>query len=130
VSEPERFKARVEANAAPGKIDSTPEILLAMIDLARDARTITDAGREHFFAEVDGRLFRHAADAILVKFQELCERLPESTRKRHPSVPWQEIRSMRNRLGHHYRSTDYRVLWTAIERDLVEVVDDLSSELE
>jgi uncharacterized protein with HEPN domain len=112
----------------PNKIDPTLDIVRDMIELAADARTITTLGRDHFFAEDEGRLHRHAADAIVGKFQELCERLPQATRDRHPRVPWKEIRGTRNRLGHHYRGTDYRVIWTAIERDIIEAVDDMRSE--
>lgn len=99
-----------------------------MIELARDARAIADHGREQFLAESEGRLLRHAADAIVVKFQELCDRLPQATRDRHPNVPWNEIRGTRNRLGHQYRGTDYRIIWTAIERDIIKAVDDMRSE--
>jgi uncharacterized protein with HEPN domain len=127
--EPERFRARREAEVGPNKIDPTLDIVGDMIELAVDARTITTLGRDRFFAEDEGRLLRHAADAIVVKFQEMCERLPQATRDRHPEVPWNEIRGSRNRLGHHYRGTDYRIIWTAIERDIIEAVDDMRSEL-
>ena len=127
--EPERFRARREAEVVPNKIDPTLDIVRDMIELAADARTITTLGRDRFFAEDEGRLLRHAADAIVVKFQELCERLPQATRDLHPEVPWNEIRGTRNRLGHHYRGTDYRIIWTAIERDIIEAVDDMRSEL-
>lgn len=127
--EPERFKARREAEVVPKKIDPTPGIVGDMIELAADARAITELGRDRFFAEDEGRLLRHAADAIVVKFQELCERLPQAARDLHPEVPWNEIRGTRNRLGHHYRGTDYRIIWTAIERDIIEAVDDMRSEL-
>ena len=128
-SEPGRFRAKEESEAVSEKIDPTPDIVGAMIELATDARAITELGRDRFFSENDGRLLRQAADAIVVKFQELCERLPQAARDRHPEVPWNEIRGTRNRLGHHYRGTDYRIIWTAIERDIIEAVDDMRSEL-
>lgn len=127
--ERKRFAARDTPVETAAKSDPTQDIVRAMIELSRDATTITEAGREHFFAEPDGRLMRHAADAIVVKFHELCERLPESTRAKHPAVPWQDIRGIRNRLSHHYRETDYRIIWATITRDLVDVVEDMRTEL-
>lgn len=127
-SEPGRFRAKEKPETVSKKSDPTLDIVADMIELAVDARAIIELGRDRFFAGDEGRLLRHAADAIVVKFQELCERLPQAARDRHPEVPWNEIRGTRNRIGHHYRGTDYRIIWTAIERDIIEAVDDMRSE--
>src|SRR3990170_795363 len=111
-----RFTAKPggEADVESPKLDPTPEIIESMLELATDAQSILERGREHFDSE-SGRLERHAADAILIKFHELCDCLPDQVKDRHRDVPWDQIRGMRNLLGHHYLATDYRIVWNALE---------------
>ena len=119
-------KSKNEADVVLAKLDQTPEIISDMIELAADASAIVDFGNDHFHSEA-GRLTRHAADAIVIEFQELCERLSDDFKDRHQGVPWHQIRGMRNRIGHRYRANDYRIIWNAIENDLPAVIDEIRS---
>ncbi|RFA12486.1 hypothetical protein B7R22_15305 [Subtercola boreus] len=126
-----RFRARSprESSSAQPRLDTTPEVIEAMLELAADADAVVALGWEHFDSEA-GRLSRHAADAIVIKFHELCDRLTVEVRDRHPNVPWGQIRGMRNRLGHHYQANDYQVVWNTIKTDVPAVVAQLTTEID
>ncbi|CAN5345764.1 hypothetical protein BH09ACT1_BH09ACT1_11800 [soil metagenome] len=124
-----RFAARPPRNGAGvGKVDLTTDLVESMVQLASDANLIVGQGHPYFDSD-DGRLVRHAADAIVIKFHDLCERLSPAVRERHPTIPWRDIKGMRNRLGHQYRSNDYNLIWNTLATDIPTVVAELRSEL-
>jgi hypothetical protein len=116
-----RFRAQDARSDAPAKLDQTAALLGDLRVLGDDAGAIVGRGRAEFLG-ADGALLRHAADGILIKVQELCDRLPREYREARPDVPWAAIRGLRNRLGHNYRATDYVAVWNALERSLPELL--------
>jgi uncharacterized protein with HEPN domain len=89
--------------------------------LAADAVSIVANGRAAFLS-AEGAMYRHAADGILIKVQELCDRFPASFRAERPDVPWKAIRGTRNRISHNYRATDYSIIWETLEHGLPELI--------
>ncbi len=49
---------------------------------------------------------------------EACRGLSASLRSRHPEVPWGAIIGMRNILIHDYFGLNLDEVWTAVERDV------------
>lgn len=48
---------------------------------------------------------------------EASIRLSDATRQKFPSVPWHQLRAMRNILVHQYEGIDDAIVWkTAVER--------------
>lgn len=122
-----RFRSKPPAaGASHPRLDPTPEILYDLRELIRDARLIVNRGRDSFIG-TEGRLDRHAADAIIIKVQELCGRLPSTFRDQYPDVNWVAIRGTRNRIGHNYRATDYRIVWNVLVDALPELVKKLDA---
>lgn len=124
-----RFRAvrPQDAGEVQPKLSVTAELILHMEELIADSSDIVDAGLNHFLSR-EGTLSRHAADAIVIKFHDLADRMPPAVQDRHPEVPWADLRGMRNRLGHNYRQTDYRIVWVALTRDLPEITARLHGE--
>lgn len=124
-----RFAARENGDASQvlPKLDVTLQLIADLNELAADAASIAELGREHFLHTVDGRLARHAADGLIIKVQEICDRLPTEVKARHPNIPWNAIRGVRNRLGHNYRATDYRIVWNSISVDIPAISGELNA---
>jgi uncharacterized protein with HEPN domain len=62
-----------------------------------------------------------AQDAIVRRIEvigEAVSRLPDALKTRHPEVPWQDIKDMRNRLIHDYGQVDLALVWAVVEREL------------
>jgi uncharacterized protein with HEPN domain len=49
---------------------------------------------------------------------EASRTLAADIRLQHPEVPWSQIIGMRNILTHNYFEIDLDVVWSAVERDL------------
>ncbi len=62
---------------------------------------------------------------------EACNRIPENILEKHSEIPWRQIVGMRNWLAHGYDGIDYDILWDAVSRnalDLLEKIEPLIEE--
>lgn len=78
----------------------------------------------------DLRLRRHA-ERVVELMGEACNRIPEDVVETHPEIPWRQIVGMRNWLAHGYDGIDYDILWDAVSRnalDLLEKIEPLIGE--
>lgn len=60
-------------------------------------------------------------DAVLYNFVIIGEaaiRVPPEIQRRHPAVPWRDIRAMRNFVAHVYHGVSDAVVWATIGKDL------------
>ncbi len=49
---------------------------------------------------------------------EAVKHIPKRVREKYPSVPWQDIVGMRNRLIHEYFGVQLRRAWKVVQEDL------------
>ena len=64
---------------------------------------------------------RKTYSAVIREFEIIGEavgKLPESFKKRHPEIEWQDIKDFRNLLSHEYFGIDLEIVWRIIEDDL------------
>ena len=62
-----------------------------------------------------------AADAIVRNFEiigEAVSQIPEEIREQYPEVEWQEARTFRNILTHHYFKINIETVWDTIQNNL------------
>ncbi|MFO1346051.1 MAG: DUF86 domain-containing protein [Rhodocyclaceae bacterium] len=104
-------------------------------DLARlmlnAARQISDyvagMGKEDFLADSKTR------DAVIMKLLvigELAAKLIDADSHlvaNHPSVPWRQMKGMRNRMAHGYFELDLDVVWDTIKTAIPDLEAHLSS---
>lgn len=89
-------------------------------------RDIIDAIAETQYFTRGMNLDTFRADARTVKAVELnfiiigeaARAVPDEIQKANPSVPWQLMRSMRNRMVHIYFHVDPAILWKTVQDDL------------
>ncbi len=68
--------------------------------------------------------------AVVAQFQiigEVCGLIPKEDRTRHPKVPWDQIRGMRNVIVHEYFRIDEDLVWMSIVNDLEPLAEVLRS---
>ena len=90
-------------------IDTMVESITFILEYAKD-KTLTDYLSNS-----------QLQDAIHMRLQLLGEsasKLPVTFRDANPSVPWLEIRALRNVISHDYSSLKPEAIWSTIENDL------------
>jgi len=99
----------------------TPDLLLADILESMEkiaAYTVGMTTVEQFAAD------SKTVDAVLRNIEiigEAAGRLPEEFTEEHPSIPWNQIRGMRNRLIHAYFGISLPLIWTTIHTAIPEL---------
>ena len=67
-------------------------------------------------------------DAVLYNFVvigEAASHVPPDVQARHPTVPWRDIRGMRNFVAHVYHGVNDEIVWDTITDDLPPLVSKL-----
>ena len=91
-----------------------------MLDAAQEAMAFArEASREQL--EHDRKLTLALVKAVEI-IGEAAYQISESTRKRFPEIPWEDIIGMRHRLVHAYFEIDLDVLWSTVQHDLSPLV--------
>ena len=96
-----------------------------MLDAAKKIRKYT---RRMTFSEFSRSDI--VTDAVIRNFEVIGEasaRLPESFKKRHLHIDWQQIKGFRNRLVHDYFGVDKAIVWKVIKDYLPKLVKDINA---
>lgn len=91
-----------------------------MLDAAREAVSFT-LGRTRGDLENDRRLVLALVKDIEI-VGEAGTRITETTREQLPTIPWEEIIGMRNRLVHAYFSINLDIVWQTVQEDLPKLI--------
>lgn len=101
-------------------------VLLAhMIEAAKHAVGFM-AGRQRPELDADRMLLFAVVRAAEI-IGEAASRVSADTRALHPSVPWNAIIGMRNRLVHAYFRIDTDVVWATVTREIPDILPQLQA---
>ncbi len=76
---------------------------------------------------------RRTRDAVLRNLTTMGESvrwIPDEVLARHPEVPWDTLRAVRNVVVHQYFGVDTAILWATVQGDLPPLVERLERVLE
>ena len=96
-----------------------------MADAALEAIQFA-AGRTRADLETDRMLVRALTKDIEI-VGEAAARVTPETRLANPSIPWQSIVTMRNRLIHGYFDIDFDTVWSTVTDDLPPLLSELQN---
>lgn len=94
-----------------------------MLDHSREAISMA-SGKNRTDLDADRKLSL-ALVRLLEIIGEAAARTTEEERLRCPTIPWEQIRGLRNRLIHGYDSVDLDVVWRIIDNDLPQLILEL-----
>lgn len=66
-----------------------------------------------------------AVEMNFIIIGEAAASVPDEIEKRHPEIPWNLMRGMRNRLVHAYFAVDDQIMWDTLQTDLPGLVRSL-----
>lgn len=84
------------------------------------AAQIVEEGEEAF-SNPDNWRSREAMKSVLVDLNTAADRIPEQVRGRYPSIPWRNLRGLRNVLAHDYSGIRYDIVWNTAAASLPEL---------
>jgi len=74
---------------------------------------------------IENSLLRDASVRRIEIIGEAVKNIPVSFRKKHPSIEWQGISGIRDKLIHHYFGVDYNIVWGVIEKDIPKLKEEI-----
>jgi len=69
-------------------------------------------------------------DAVIRNFEiigEASNRLPDEIKESNTEINWFQIRGLRNRIVHHYFGINYKIIWSAKEDYLKELITQIKN---
>lgn len=72
-------------------------------------------GRDIFYTDP---IYRNATALCILQIGELVGKLSEEFRAQYPTIPWREIKAMRNIVAHSYGTVDPETTWEVISDDI------------
>ena len=63
-------------------------------------------------------IYRNAASLCILQIGELVGVLSDEFKKEHSSIPWAQIKKMRNIVAHRYGTVDSSITWDVMKEDI------------
>jgi len=105
---------------------SKRDLILLLEDMLESALKI-----KRYTTNLDFDLFiadDKTIDAVVRNFEiigEAANRMDPDFRTMNSEIDWNRIRGFRNRIVHDYFGIDYEIVWTIIENDLENLIEQL-----
>jgi uncharacterized protein with HEPN domain len=89
--------------------------IIAYCDRTEEARRRFGDSLSVFRSDYD---YRSCCSMYVYQIAEHCIHISDDIKKKHPEIPWKEIRGMRNIFAHDYDTVKTNRLWDTIVGDL------------
>jgi len=109
-------------------LDSDQNRLRHMIEAAQEAVGYVEGlTREAFDSQ---RPLQHSVVRCIEVIGEAASRISSELRNAYPTIPWQDMTGMRNRLIHAYFDLDLDLVWQTVNEELPNLIPQLDALLE
>ena len=105
---------------------SKRDLILLLEDMFESALKIKRYTTNHDFESFIND--EKTIDAVVRNFEiigEAANRIDPDYRTVTAEIEWKRIRGFRNRIVHDYFGIDYEIVWTIIENDIEELIDQI-----
>ncbi|MBD2122597.1 DUF86 domain-containing protein [Trichocoleus sp. FACHB-262] len=101
-----------------------------LLDMLQSAELImaytAQSTKDEFLANVQ---LQDSVIRRLLVIAEAAKRVSETTRQTLPTIAWQEINGMRNRLVHEYDDVDLNIVWNAVQNEIPPLIEELKAKV-
>ena len=94
-----------------------------MLDAAQTAMRMTRERTRSDLDEDEG--LAHSLVRVVQIIGEAANHVDQSIQESNPSIPWEQIISMRNRLVHAYFDINLDIVWNTVHEDLPPLIERL-----
>ena len=94
-----------------------------MLDAAHTALRLTSERTRSDLDEDEG--LAHSLVRVVQIIGEAANHVDQSIQVSNPSIPWEQIISMRNRLVHAYFDINLDIVWNTVQEDLPRLIERL-----
>lgn len=99
--------------------DRIRDILDAIAEIQKFTR-----GMDYEAFKKDDKSVR-AVEMNFIIIGEAANQISEEIEEKYPSIPWNSMRAMRNRIVHVYFRVDEKLMWDTIQNDLPPLIPEL-----
>ena len=78
---------------------------------------VSDYGRD-YQRFLNSSVYRNAVSLCILQIGELVGNLSETFRLQNTTIPWRNIRLMRNIVVHRYGTVDHAITWDVVNNDI------------
>jgi uncharacterized protein with HEPN domain len=107
--------------------ERTAERLLYLDATVAEVGELSMRGRRAYDTDI---AVARACQFDIVRLAADLERLGETWIDTHPSIPWQLIRGMRNRIARDYRTVDDDIVWEVVTEHVPALGNVIAKEIE
>ena len=101
-----------------------------LLDMLQSAELIINytahCSKDEFITNVQ---LQDAVIRRLLVIAEAARRVSETTRQTLPSISWQEINGMRNRLVHEYDDVNFNIVWDVVQAEIPTLIEELKLQI-
>lgn len=102
-------------------------ILEKMLGYCDTIEELVERFNRSFDLYVTDMAFQLSCNMCIIQLGELTTRLPDDFKTRHPEVPWNLIKAMRNIHTHDYERVDFKLMWHTLTAEIPELKKELSA---
>ena len=108
------------------------KLIIFYAQLIIDVHQKHHSDKEDFFKNAE---YQYAISMLLIQIGELANKLTKDFKEYFPTIPWEHMKSFRNRLAHQYGEIDEELTFqistvdiTRIHAQLVKIISDFEEE--
>ena len=108
------------------------KLIIFYANIIIDIHTKHQCNKDDFIKNTE---YQYAISMLLIQIGELANKLTKDFKEYFPTIPWEYMKSFRNRLAHQYGEIDVELTFqistvdiTRIHAQLVKIVNDFEAE--
>ena len=107
--------------------DDDARYIQKIIEYCDIADSLLDEYERDYLLFQTSQSFQLSTSMCIVQIGEYVSRLSDEFKEKHDTIPWKQIKGMRNFAAHQYEHFEFEVLWHTITEELPELKESLLS---
>lgn len=102
-------------------LDRDRSIIRKMLNYCDEIEEAHNSFGKSYAAFQSNSVYRNAVSLCLMQIGELSNHLSEDFKEQYHSIPWYQIKGMRNVVAHEYGHIDVSIVWETATEDILAI---------